>query len=286
MENKKLTICFFGEAKPEDVFTLRWAKFFSDKGHKVYLFSYSPFKGNEVKEINLFLLGKKFPISVWPFNTILNLPPTIGYVKRILKEIKPDVIHSHCVTSYGTLASLTGFHPFVLTAWGSDILITAHSNFITKIGTKNALKKADFITCDAEHMKSAMEKLGADKNKIKIIYFGVDTRKFSPGPKDGQLLKKWGFNHNDKIVISLRSLEPIYNVETLLRAASVVLKKIPDLKFVVAGKGTEEEMLKKLAEELKISNSVRFVGWVKNDELTNYLRSADIYVSTSCPMEA
>jgi glycosyltransferase involved in cell wall biosynthesis len=82
-------------------------------------------------------------------------------------------------------------------------------------------------------------------------------------------------------VISLRNLEPIYDVETLIRAIPLVLKEVPDVKFIIVGKGSEEEKLKNLAKELRISESVRFVGFIPNDELPKYLRTVDVYVSTS-----
>lgn len=145
---------------------------------------------------------------------------------------------------------------------------------------KFALRKADLITCDAEHMKEAMIKLGAKPEKIKIIYFGVDTKKFCPGPKDKELIKKLGIE-NCPVVISLRNLEPIYDVETLIRAIPLVVKEIPNAKFIIAGKGSEEEKLKNLAKELEISESIRFVGFIPNDELPKYLRTADVYISTS-----
>ena len=43
MEKKKLTICFLGEVKETDIHTVKWAKYFSDKGYDVHLFSYFPF---------------------------------------------------------------------------------------------------------------------------------------------------------------------------------------------------------------------------------------------------
>jgi glycosyltransferase involved in cell wall biosynthesis len=82
-------------------------------------------------------------------------------------------------------------------------------------------------------------------------------------------------------VISLRSFEPIYNIETLIKSIPLVLKEVLETKFIIAGKGSEEENLKKLAESLKVLESIRFVNWIPQDELPQYLRISDVYVSTS-----
>ncbi len=281
MEGKKLTICFLGEADPRDIHTLKWARYFEENGHDVHLISYSLPGENKGNNIKIHILKKKIPAGNWLMNTLINLPSTALKVKKLIHNIKPNIIHAHCLTSYATLARLIGFRPMVVTAFGSDVLINPHKNIITKWNVREILKKTDLITCDAQHMKTAMIKLGADASKIKIIYFGVDTEVFKPGEKDEELMKQWGFLESDKIIISLRGLEPIYNVESLVKAIPIVLKETPEAKFIIAGDGSEKEMLKKKAEKLDIINNVKFVGWVNEEEMPRCLRTADIYVSTS-----
>ena len=278
MKEKKLTICFFGEA--DSIHTLKWAAFFLKNGHKVHLISYAQPGEYESKGINIHTIKKKFPIATWPINTILNLPLTVFKVRKIVKSINPDIIHAHCLTSYGTLASLIRFHPYVLTTWGSDILVNARRNLIERKIAKYVFSKADLITCDAEHIKKAMVDLGADSSKIKIINFGIDIYKFKPGSKDKKLKKSLGVL-GYKIVISLRSLEPVYDVESLIKAASIILRGNPKIKFIIAGEGSQEEILKKMAKNLGISENINFIGRIKNEELPRYLRIADVYVSTS-----
>jgi glycosyltransferase involved in cell wall biosynthesis len=198
---------------------------------------------------------------------------------KIVKKIQPDIFHAHYAGVNGFLAALVGFHPFVLTAWGSDVLIAGKS-FVKSFFVKYSLNKADLITCDAGHMQKVMVKLGVPDSKIKIIYFGIDILKFIPGEKSEALKSKLSVS-GCPVVISLRNLEPVYNIETLIRAIPFVLNELPNVKFIIAGRGSEEGNLKKLAEDHKVSQSIRFVSWIPQDELPQYLRLADIYVSIS-----
>jgi glycosyltransferase involved in cell wall biosynthesis len=265
-----MKLCFLASA--DSTHSFRWIKYFADKGHEIHWISLQKNEFGDLKNVKFYLL-KQYPTKF--LDIIFNAIP----VKKLIKEIKPDILHAHYAGVNGVLGTLSGFHPFVLTVWGSDILITG-KNFLAKPLIKFALKKADLITCDADCLKEAMIKLGAEPEKIKIIYFGVDTEKFSPGPKDEELIRKLGIE-NCPVVISLRNLEPIYDVETLIRAIPLVLKKIPDAKFIIAGKGSEEEKLKNLAKELKITESTRFVGWINHENLPDFLKIGDVYVSTS-----
>jgi glycosyltransferase involved in cell wall biosynthesis len=125
-----------------------------------------------------------------------------------------------------------------------------------------------------------MIRLGAASEKISLIYFGIDTRKFTPGQKSETLRTKLGIYYSP-VVVSLRNLEPLYDVESLIRSVPLVLKEVPETKFVIAGKGSEEKRLRELAKSLGVSDSVKFVGFIRNDELPQYLRVMDVYVSTS-----
>ncbi len=265
-----MKICFLTGAN--SVHSYKWIKYFADKGHEIYWLSLvAPDQGN-IENVNFYLL-KDFRLK--PLSILFN----VIRVRKLIKKINPDILHAHYAGVNGVLAALSGFHPFVLTAWGSDILIAPRSKIVRPL-IKFTLKKSDLITCDAEHMETAMIKLGADSSKINIIYFGIDVEKFKPGEKDEILKEKLNIR-NSPVVISLRSLEPIYNIETLIMAMPVVLKEIPDVKFLIAGKGTEEERFKKMAEDLNIFKNIRFIGFIPNDELPRYLRLADVYVSTS-----
>jgi glycosyltransferase involved in cell wall biosynthesis len=197
--------------------------------------------------------------------------------------MKPDVLHAHYVTNYGLFGALCNVKPFILTAWGSDVLAVPEARLVSIIKKQMAifaLKKADVITCDAKHMKEAMKNLGVPAEKIELVYFGVDTRKFSHRHKSNALKAKLE-TYDSPTVISLRNLEPIYDVETLVKSVPLVLEKIPETKFVIAGKGSEERKLEELAKSLGVKDNVKFVGFIPNEELPEYLNTVDVYVSTA-----
>ena len=248
----------------------KWIKYFAapEKKNKIHWISVTENKFPKIPDVKFYKLNEYG-------NKALDVFLNVFEVRRLIKKMQPDIIHAHYAGVNGGLAALTGFYPFVLTAWGSDVLLAGKDVF-KKWLVKYALKKADLITCDAEHMKKAMAELGADPEKIHIIYFGIDTKKFTP-------------KHNANIansyanlrVISLRNLEPIYNVETLIKSAEIVLKEFPKTRFIIAGRGSEKEKLKNLAEELGVSKDIEFTGFISQDALPNLLQSADVYVSTS-----
>jgi len=264
-------------ANASSVHTSRWIKYFVERGHEVHVISFekAQIKGATAHVLKLPVLVKSatFPLKV----------ASLFRIKALIRRIKPDVLHAHYVTNYGLFGALCNFKPFVLTAWGSDVLAVPEARLISLVKRRLAifaLKKADVITCDAEHMKEAMKKLGVPQEKIELIYFGVDTHKFSPSHKSSRLKAKLEID-DSPTVISLRNIEPIYDVETLVKSAPLVLEKIPETKFVIAGKGSEEKKLRELAKSLGVASNVKFVGFIPNEELPDYLNTVDVYVSTA-----
>lgn len=265
-----MKLCFLASAA--SIHSYRWIKFFADKGYETYWISLTSNIFGDINGVRFYQF-REFPAKVLDvlFNVVL--------VRRLIKKINPDILHAHYAGIYGILGALSGFHPYILTAWGSDVLIVPNSRTAKPL-IKFVLKGADLITCDADHMKDAIVKLGVSASKIKIIYFGVDTKKFSPGLKDENIIKELGIQ-DSLVVISLRNLEPIYNIETLIKAIPLVLKEISNVKFIIAGKGSEEKKLKRLVKKLGLESNIKFVGFIPNYELPTYLRVADVYVSTS-----
>jgi len=205
----------------------------------------------------------------------------VNQLRRILRSIEPHLIHAHYASTYGFWSALTMFHPFILTAWGSDILITPDSSKLSMLKVRLALSKADFITCDTQHLANQMIHLGASKSKIGLVCFGVDTQKFAAEGRDPYLKRRLQLPEDSLLVISLRGLTEGYDVETLVRAAPAVLHEVPQARFVIAGNGSQRSYLEHLADSLGVAYSMRFVGMIPNDNLPRYLASVDVYVSTS-----
>jgi len=263
----------------DSIHTQRWVNYFAKKGDEVHLICWEVLPGYD-DSIHIHLLTKLAP-RIWRISQYLSFLLWLFQVRWLIRKIRPDIVEGHFVTVYGFLAACSGFHPLIIVAWGSDILIAPKQNPLWKFIAKYALGKADLVVCRSPMLKEEISKLGVDPSKIKIILIGVDTDEFHPLSRDAKLRENLGIAASQPVVISTRSLYPVYNVETLVKAIPLILKEIPEAKFIIAGRGEEQSYLENLAQELGISSDVRFIGWVSHDRLPEYLALADVYVSTS-----
>lgn len=259
-------------AAPESIHSWRWVRFFAERGHEMHWISFTPFTAPVPRNVSTYVVT---PFPRGPLSLLL----TTARVRRILGRVAPDLLHAHYLGRWGLVGALTRFHPFVATAWGSDVLIVAKSAVMRPL-VKYVLHCADVVTCDALHMRDAMVRLGTEAGRIEIVFFGTDTEKFRPG-LDGSAFRRRFVADSAPLILSTRSLEPVYDIPTLLRAMLLVLRQVPEARCVIVGRGGERERLEAMARDLGLEGRATFVGAVTGEEMPLCLAAADIYVSTA-----
>jgi L-malate glycosyltransferase len=275
MHFRKLKILYIADST--SVHTQRWVKYFADAGHDIFIIT----------------IGKKRQIV--PYATHLNNFEQFYYnspnfiwellrARRIIRSVGPHVLHAHFVHQYGWMGALSGFHPFVLTPWGTDIYkLPSESRVrVGKILTQYTLKKADAITVISDHLKKSAIKFGADEEKINVLFLGVDTDQFRPDIDTMKLRQSLSISENAPVILSNRNFAPLYNNDIVLEAMVPVLKQFPKAVLILqnaGGRWEREAELRKIAEKKRVTNSIRFLPQYQHDELAPLYALADIYVS-------
>jgi len=273
-----MKICYIADGS--SIHTQRWLNYFAQKGHEVHLLSPTPTAGEGfAKGVQLHLLVRLIP-RIWPLTRYFSGLAWLVQIRRLVSRIKPDILDAHGITVNGYLGVASGFHPLVLSAWGSDILIDPKHNLFFRAVTKYALKRANVVIHDSQTVKEELIKLGTKPEKLSLIFWGVDTQQFNPYQRDKHFKGRLGLPEAPTI-ICIRSLRAVYNVEMLVRAIPFILKQAPEVTFIIGGDGEQRDYLKNMANSLGVLDSIRFAGWIPHDELPKYLASSDIYVSTS-----
>ena len=202
--------------------------------------------------------------------------------RRIIKEVEPDILHGHFAHQYGWLAALSGFHPLVITAWGTDILNLprASRSGIGKWLTMYSLKKADLMTATSKYLKNEMEDLGADGKKVKVIFWGVDCQKFHPRTPTQGLRHELEIGPEQSVILSNRNQIDLYNNDIVIEAMERILAFFPETVLILQNcGGNQEEKLKMMVQNKKIEKSVRFLGTFPHDAMPALYALADIFVS-------
>jgi glycosyltransferase involved in cell wall biosynthesis len=211
-----------------------------------------------------------------------NFPYNAWKLKRILNEIRPDILHGNYVQTTGFWSAMTGYHPFLLMSWGTDILLNPDRSFIYRQVTKYTAKRADMIAADCEEVKKRIINLtNYPENRFAVFPVGIDLGAFNPKTEGRDEMRERLGWENKRVMIMTRNLHQVYDIPTFLRAIPEVVKEVPDARALICGEGPERVRLESIISELGIREYVNLAGYVQNDELPKYLAASDVYVSTS-----
>ncbi len=204
-------------------------------------------------------------------------------VKRILADFRPDVVHVQVSDPIGlsVVAQARKMNiPIVTTEHNQPEVITdplkmpkllkKPANAILSNYFRNRQKKSDFVTMPT---KQAINNL-LSKHEIGVpvaaVSNGVDLSHFQPGEK----AKK-------PTAIYVGRVDPEKKVELVIRAFREVLKKVPEAELLIAGDGVDRVRLEKLARELGVSKSVKFLGKVLPPELYRVYQKGWVFMTAS-----
>ena len=119
-------------------------------------------------------------------------------------------------------------------------------------------------------------------DKIRIIYNGVDPDAFE-WTDDRSAVSDLGIGESDKIVGILAWLRPEKDHENFLRAARLVVDRVPTAKFLVVGDGPMRPKIERLIRELNLADCVMLTG--PRSDVPDLLRALDVFVLSSSTVE-
>ena len=209
---------------------------------------------------------------------LAQMPRALAF-KRYVERMSPDVLIGNYISTYGLYSALSGWHPFALFAWGSDIVQEPQISPFHRWLARYVVNGADLVLVDSDIQENAALQLGAKSGSIlKLPWF--NPSEYDNVIKDSGFREMLGWKEKT-VVVCTRMHEKRYRIDTFLRAASLVLKENQNVRFLVCGIGSQTHRLKAIAKDLDIGHAVYFVGFLPRRQLVGVVKDCDIYVSTS-----
>jgi len=260
---KPVRILFFADAS--SVHTRRWVAAAVERGAEAVVITRQPAEVPGARQVIAIQPGTDK--GAW----FTALPKVRKVVRELAARFKPTLVHGHYVTSYGLWAAACGLDcPKVLTAWGSDILVTPRESRFMRAVVGWSLRRAQLITADSMDMVDEIVQRYHPSAPVHQILWGADTDKFTPGQPA-----------SDFEVVSLRSWEPNYNIDVILEAFSRFLMMRPQsqARLHLLGGGSMEHSLQERVTGLRLLQQVRFHGRVGDAAMVSAIQRSRVSVS-------
>ena len=253
-----------------------WLKYFAEHGWDVDIITRDPV---DKKLLHANVAQHKLPMPHAKYGFVNHLIE----INRVIREIKPDIVHVHSTPSYGIYAPAIKKVPFVLNEWGPSHI--KDSKGIRRLLEKSAYKKADLVLTEVEATKSIIAtEYGIEKEKIKTFLWGVDLSIFNRKYLNEvtELKEKLCIKLEDFVIIYSRAVSRFYGIEHVLDIFKELTTEYPSVKLFFFKYGCSDNYyskINKLIEQLDLTKNVIVENPVDNKQIPIYYNAADLSIN-------
>lgn len=293
------------------------AKALQKKGHNVFVITTTPKKNQEIEKeylgLKIYQIYSNYH-ERWSAYLSLYNPKTIKEVKKIIKQINPDIVHAHNVHyhlsyyclkiarkyskavfltvhdamlfHYGKLVefvdpndlSIPKTFNYKITPWQQIKRFKKRYNPFRNIIIRHYLKYVDKIFAVSYVLKDALNQ--NDIENVEVIHNGIDAVQWQIDNEKLKNFKKEYNLFNKKIVFFAGRLSSLKGGEVIIKAMKIITEQIPDTLLLVAGRKDDyTDRMLRLAKEQNLS--IVLTGWIENDDLINAYHSSNVVVTPS-----
>ncbi len=197
-------------------------------------------------------------------------------IRKDIRKYAIDIIHTH--NSHAHTLSLIA----VLGLKRCKLVVSRRVDFHIHNYMSRKLKygtRVDKIIAVSNAVRRVLIEDGIDPDLIVTIKSGFSCEHLSGSQEGSDLRRDLGIPASATVIGTVASLAPHKSHTDLLKAASLVVKKHPDVMFLLAGDGELKNQLKKQISNLKLEPFVRLLGFIEN--VSSVFRASDIFAMTS-----
>ncbi|MDO8592447.1 MAG: glycosyltransferase [bacterium] len=240
--------------------------------------------GNNVKITRFFSLPVKSPTQ----QSRLVIPNFLRWLA--VKKFKPDIIHSHTFFGLGLEAAaaarilkvpLVGTNHWVITEFNGYSPVAAKA--FARLSLKAVIwyyNHCDFVTAPSRTVLDEMAANGFVKPH-QVVSNQIDLEIFKPDANLDIKKIKAEFGVSPATVACAGRLGQEKNIDVVIRAVALVKQRLPNVRLAIAGHGSAESGLRKLANELRLEENVKFLGTLTQAGLARLYRASEIFTIAS-----
>ena len=224
-----------------------------------------------------------------------------GPIQRILRNRElllgelarqPDIVASHFALSVAPVLDKLRAQPFVVHfhgPWAAESRVQGAGRLAAtaKLQLERAVysRARRLITLSKAFAEVLRRDYRIDPDKIRIVPGAVDLGRFCPPPSKDVPRAALNWPNDRRILLTVRRLVPRMGLDNLLRALALVRHDHPDVLLYMAGKGPMLEALQQLTRDLDLSEHVKFLGFVPEEQLASLYQAADLNVVPTLTLE-
>ena len=212
-----------------------------------------------------------------PESLLMMMKLFFGAIWIILRR-RIQVIHVSKVLNEGFVARWLHKvlrRPYIVFAHGEEITV-CHGNPRLRPKLVPIYDDAQAVIANSTFTAQLLLDIGCRGDNIVQISPGVDPQAFVPGPRDPELVERFGLE-GKKVLLSVGRLQLRKGHDRMIEALPAILERHSDVVYLILSDGEQRAHLEKITAELGVEDAVRFVGEVSNVDLPRFYRTCDVF---------
>lgn len=198
-------------------------------------------------------------------------------LSRLITRVRPDIVHAHdphgvAMAALALSMSTQMAKPPLIAQRRVDFRLRGNSLSRWKY------RQVDCFICSSEAIRQLLLVDGVPAQRAVTVHEGIDVGRVEHAPPANLHEELW-LPHNAPIVGNIAALVPHKGQKHLIEAALLVLQKIPDARFVIAGEGELRESLERQVREHRLEKHVFLAGF--RPDVLSVLKAFDLFVMSS-----
>ena len=240
----------------------RWLHHCVATGYETYIFTCEP-SAPDIPGVHRIRIAPTMRLT-GPVKYVASIPR----LRRAVREINPEIVHSHYGGGYGLIGALSGARTLIVSLWGSDVLVAPKRSRIRAAVLRWMLRRAAAVCVNSQHLARAASNYTS--TPIHLTYFGVEPQFYAShlGERsDGAPLR----------LAIVKTFTPNSGIDVLLTALTILRSRGVSVDLVAVGPDPGGRA-QQFAHDLGVSGMVRFVGPAAPAKVAEVLRGRDLYV--------
>ncbi|KRL62386.1 glycosyltransferase family 4 protein [Lactobacillus psittaci] len=208
---------------------------------------------------------------------------------KVAKEVQLDIVHTQTEFSMGLIGkyvahqlNIPAIHTYH-TMYEDYLHYVLNGNLLKPVHvkqfTKAYLKSMDGVIAPSKRVESLLTRYDVEI-PIRVIPTGVDIESMN-GDQKRDVRPELGIKPDDLVMLTLSRVAAEKKIDRILDLLPDLIEKFPNLKLVIAGDGPDRDLLQDQVERLTLEDYVIFTGDIPHEDVGNYYRMADLFVSAS-----
>lgn len=198
-------------------------------------------------------------------------------LSRVIRQFEPDVVHAH--DSHAVAMAVAALS-MMTSGRVPPLLMSRRVDFHIR---KNALSKwkynrVDCFVCASHAIKNILVSDGIDPSKTVVVHDGVDVAKLDALPSLSVHEAFW-LPHQAPVVGNVAALVPHKGQRHLVDAAAIVVRQVPDARFVIFGEGELREPLERQIKAHNLEKHVLLAGF--RADVLSLCKTIDLFAMSS-----